>query len=196
MACRPGNYPRFLRARHEKVQSSRSFFNETIHRQSEFVFPDRHELLTLLWDDVHLDEAYLVVRYNRSNKAKRDDVIPLHPVAVEHLRKITHFGLTVFDWPLEKRALYDQWHNIQREAGIDLPCHEDHTHTPTCHVYGFHSLKKACGTLNAARLPEAALNAFMRHASGETTRKYYQNQERIAGGVVDQMFVPESAKAS
>jgi len=110
-------------------------------------------------------------------------VIPLHPVAVEHLRKITHFGLTVFDWPLEKRALYDQWHNIQREAGIDLPCHEDHTHTPTCHVYGFHSLKKACGTLNAARMPEAALNAFMRHASGETTRKYYQNQERIERNV-------------
>ena len=31
------------------------------------------EMLSLLWSDVHLDKGYLIVRHNRSNKAKRDD---------------------------------------------------------------------------------------------------------------------------
>ncbi|MCH8922387.1 MAG: site-specific integrase [Planctomycetes bacterium] len=155
------------------------------------------EMLTLLWSDVRLDENYLTVRHSRS-KAKRDDTIPLHSVVVDHLRKITDVGLTVFDWPLRKRDLYDQWHAIQEAAEIHLPCLDDGEHecTPSCHVYGFHSLKKACGTLNAARLPEAALNAFMRHSSGETTRKYYQNGRRIAEAVVDSMYVPKVAVRS
>ena len=152
------------------------------------------EMLTLLWSDVHLDEGFLIVRHDRS-KAKRDDTIPLHPVAVDHLRKITDVGLAVFDWPLSKRKLYQQWHLIQDAAEINLRCPTagEHECTESCSHYGFHSLKRACGTLNAARLPEAALNAFMRHSSGETTRKYYLQRERLAKGHVDQMYVPDVA---
>jgi integrase len=150
-------------------------------------------MLTLPWDDTHLDDGYVVLRHHRT-KGKRDDVIPLHPVVVDHVRKITDLGRLVFDWPAGYDALLDEFHRIQRAAGIDLPCHETHKHTATCHVYGFHSLKKACGTLNAARLPEKVLNAFMRHSSVETTRRYYQNKQRILDGHVESMYVPNVAK--
>lgn len=154
------------------------------------------EMLMLPWEDVHLDNGYLVVRHGIA-KAKRDDTIPLHPFAIDHLRKLIDLGETfVFNWPLGKRALFDEWHRIQRAAGIDLPCNETHEHTDACHAYGFHSLKKACGTLNAAKLPEAVLNAFMRHATIETTRKYYRNKKGILEGWTDSMYVPEVNKDS
>ena len=147
------------------------------------------EMTTLTWDDVHLDEGYLVVRH-RSSKGRRDDVVPLHQVSVEHLRRITDYGNVVFDWPLGRETLWCEWTRIQQKAGIHLPCHEEHEHTPRCHVYGFHALKRACGTLNAGRLPKPVLNAFMRHRSFTTTDRYYLNREKLAEGVTDMMFVP------
>lgn len=149
------------------------------------------EMLSLRWDDVHLDKGYLKVWHNLT-KAKRDDTIPLHPVVVAHLKQIQDIGQGVFEWPLGERALLDEFHRLQREAGIHLDCRDDHEHTATCHVYGFHSLKKACGTLNAARLPEAVLGAFMRHSSPEVTRKYYQNREGVLDGCLAGMYVPKS----
>ena len=56
---------------------------------------------------------------------------------------------------------------------------------------------KTVGRLSAGRrrigpaCGPAALNAFMRHTSAETPRKHYQNGHRIAGGVVDDMYVSE-----
>lgn len=43
-------------------------------------------------------------------------------------------------------------------------------------------------------LPERVLNAFMRHSSATTTRKYYQHQERMLDGVLGEMFVPDVTK--
>ena len=57
-------------------------------------------------------------------------------------------------------------------------------------MYGFHALKKACGTMNAGRLPKAVLNAFMRHRAFATTEKYYLHREMLVEGVTDMMFVP------
>ncbi len=149
----------------------------------------RDEMLTLSWDDVHLDEGYLRLRHNQT-KGRRDERIPLHPVVVEHLRSITDIGLLVFDWPFCTTNLYEEYHRIQKEDGIDLPCREDHEHTDACHRYGFHDLKRACGSLNADRLPVRVLNAFMRHRSMSTTEKYYIHKERLLDGHVGEMFVP------
>lgn len=79
---------------------------------------------------------------------------------------------------------------MQPGAGIKSACREQHEHMETGRVYGFHSLKKACGTMNAARLPEAVLNAIMRHASRETPRKYSLNKQTLIAGQVDSMYVP------
>ncbi len=154
-----------------------------------------NEMLSLKWDDVRLDDGFLTVRHENS-KAKRDDVIPLHSVAVEHLRKIQHVGQLVFEWPFQLRSLLGHWYAIQDAAGVSLPCPgaDGHECTDACHRYGFHSLKRACGTLNASRVNEAVLGAFMRHASTDTTRRFYQNKRHLAGQITGQMFVPESLK--
>ena len=130
------------------------------------------EMMELLWEDVFLDEGYIVVRHVTA-KGRRDDIVPLHSVAVNHLRRLTDIGLKVFDWPLRRKKLWDEWTRIQQQAGIELSCHGNHEHTARCHVYGFHALKKACGTLNAGRLPKVVLNAFMRHRAFATTERYY-----------------------
>ncbi len=92
--------------------------------------------------------------------------------------------------------LYAEFFRIQKEAGIDLPCREEHKHTDACHRYSFHDLKRACGTLNAAKMPKRVLNAFMRHSSSTTTEKYYINKERLLDGHVEQMFVSGVLKGS
>jgi len=147
------------------------------------------EMLTLLWDDVHLDDGYLLVRHERA-KGRRDDAVPLHACVISHLRRIIDFGTGVFEWPLRRELLWEEWTRIQQAAGINLPCHDDHDHTPRCGVYGFHSLKRACGTLNAGKLPKPVLNAFMRHRSFSTTDRYYLNHEKLVEGITDLMFVP------
>jgi integrase len=147
------------------------------------------EMLSLPWDDLHLDERYLIVR-NQNAKGNRDDLVPLHPAAVDHLRRVTEYSARVFDWPLRRELLWDAWEKIQLRAGIHLLCRGDHEHTARCHVYGFHSLKKACGTLNASRLTKPVLNAFMRHRASATTEKFYLNQEKLVEGVTDAMYVP------
>ncbi|HUT13606.1 MAG TPA: tyrosine-type recombinase/integrase [Thermoguttaceae bacterium] len=103
------------------------------------------EPLALRWDDVSLDNGTAITRHG-DNKGKRDDVASLHPVVVEHLRKLADGSITcplVFYWPHHERTLWLDFHEIQRAAGIDLPCHENHVHTPACHVYGFHDLRRA-----------------------------------------------------
>jgi len=84
---------------------------------------------------------------------------------------------------------------IQQEAKIDLPCREDHEHTPACHVYGFHDLRRAFATLNAPKLSGDALQALMRHKSYSTTKKYI-NMARQIDGAVEKLHVPEFLRNS
>lgn len=47
------------------------------------------------------------------NKGKRDDIVPLHPVAVEHVRKIIEFETQlVFPWPFNRRLLWEDFREI------------------------------------------------------------------------------------
>jgi len=148
------------------------------------------ELLTVFREDVDL-EAGQIRLAAPNTKAKRADRVPIHPVLVEHLASLKDFNRMMFNWPYSDRYLYTQWYAIQKEAGINLPCDEEHEHSETCHFYGFHSLKRACATLNADLLPATVLNAFMRHKNRATTDKYYINKTKLADGYIDQMFVPK-----
>lgn len=128
------------------------------------------ELLSLTWDDVSLDQGHATTRHE-DNKGGRDERVPLHPVVVEHLRKIVDFTPLVFTWP-DKRRLWEDFATIQDAAEIDLPCREKHEHTDACHRYGFHDLRRAFATMNADRLTGDALQAMMRHKSYTTTQRY------------------------
>ena len=75
------------------------------------------EILALRWDDVSLDTGEAITRAEH-NKGKRDERVPLHPIVVEHLRRIIDFGPLVFPWPHEPRVLWRGFGGIQGAAGV------------------------------------------------------------------------------
>ena len=161
----------------------------------------RGELEPLTWDDVSLDNA-TAITWHEDNKGKRDEVVPLHPIVVEHLRKIVDLGTRVFAWPHHERTLYDEFARIQMAARddngerlINLSCREKHEHTDACHLYGFHDLRRAFATQNALRLAPDALQALMRHKSYLTTKKYI-NMARQLDGAVEQLHGPEFLRST
>lgn len=147
------------------------------------------DLLGLKRDDVDLDAGTAITRFEVA-KGKRDDRAPLHPVIVEHLRKLAAFTPLIFYWPHDMTHLYQQFARIQRAAGISLSCRDEHEHTPACHVYGFHDLRRAFATMNADKLTADALQALMRHKSYQTTQKYI-NLARQMDQAVANLHVPE-----
>ena len=150
------------------------------------------EPLALRWDDASLDKGTAITRHG-DNKGGRDEVAPLHPVVVEHLRKLVDASIScpmVFYWPHARRTLYAEYARIQYAAGINLPCREDHKHTAACHQYGFHDLRRAFASENEATLSANALQKLMRHKS-YTTTKWYINMARQITKAVDKLYVPD-----
>jgi integrase len=147
------------------------------------------QLLAVRRADVDLD-ARTVLSRAQDNKGKRDQLIPLDPVVIEHLRKLASFDTRLFPWNHHRRNLDLEFHRIQKAAGIHLPCHDAHEHTPACHVYGFHDLRRAFATLNADSLTPDALQALMQHKDYQTTQKYI-NMARQLNPTVYKVFVPD-----
>jgi integrase len=150
------------------------------------------DLLAFRRDQLNLD-AGTAISLADDNKGKRDELVDLHPVVVDHLRRLTTFGGTVFAWTSGDYALYGEWGRIQKAAGINLVCPKRHEHTPRCHLYGFHDLRRAFATMNADRLTPDALQALMRHKSYTTTQLYI-NMSRQMKQAVAGLHVPEILK--
>ena len=157
------------------------------------------EPLALRWEDVSLDKGEAIT-WHENNKGKRDERVPLHLIVVDHLRKLVDFGAVVFPWPHHERTLWVEFARIQQaaknEAGeriINLPCHEKHTHTDSCHLYGFHDFRRAFASMNAQRLSGDALQSLMRHKSYLTTKKYI-NMAHQLDGAIEKLHVPEFLK--
>jgi integrase len=123
------------------------------------------------------------------NKGKRDELVDLHPIVIEHLKGLAGFEPPVFPWHYNERTLYSEFWRIQKQAGIHLECNGKHKHTPACHYYGFHDLRRAFATMNAERLTPAALQSLMRHKSFQTTQKYI-NATRQLKAAVQGLHVP------
>jgi integrase len=149
----------------------------------------RGDLLALRREDVDLDAATAISRAE-NNKGKRDERVKLHPVVVDHLRRLARFEPVVFPWPHNIRTLYSEFWRIQKKAGIHLACGDAHEHTAACHWYGFHDLRRAFATMNADKLTPDALQALMRHKSYQTTQRYI-NLARQLDAAVAGLHVPE-----
>jgi integrase len=147
------------------------------------------DLLGLRRADLDLNEGIAVTR-GADNKGKRDERVRLHPVVVDHLRKLAGFDPHVFPWNHNERTLYAEFVRVQEAAGISLPCHEAHEHTTACTSYGFHDLRRAFATMNADKLSADALQALMRHKSYQTTQVYI-NLTRQLDAAVQVLHVPE-----
>jgi len=151
------------------------------------------DMLALRRDRLNL-EAGTATSLAEDNKGKRDELVKLHPVVIEHLRRLGGaFSTTVFPWNHNQRTLYTEFARIQEAAGVKLPCDRTHEHTRYCRVYGFHDLRRAFATMNADKLTADALQALMRHKSYTTTQKYI-NMARQMDAAVAALHVPEVLK--
>lgn len=139
-------------------------------------------------------EAGTIKTTARDNKGKRDDRIRLLPVVVDHLRLIQGFGEFVFEWPHPYAALWEEFRRIQEAAGIHLDCDGDHEHTPACHVYGFHDLRRAFATENEENFSPLELQQLMRHRSFTTTQGYINMAKKRQGSSAEKLHVPDFLK--
>jgi integrase len=152
-----------------------------------------NELLALRRDDLDLEVGTAITRW-QDNKGQRDERVKLHPVVVEHLSRLPGFDPAVFPWNENSRTLYVQFAAIQKAAGIKLPCRGNHKHTPFCHVYGFHDLRRAFASMNAEKLTPDTLQLLMRHKSYQTTQRYI-NMFRQVDAAVSALYVPDLTPA-
>lgn len=173
------------------------------------------ELLSLRRVDLDLATGTAVTRAE-DNKGKRDELIHLHPVVVEHLRRLPGFDQYAFPWNHNERTLYAEFARIQEAAnsklvcsdksekhehGKGFPCHvcgfltctKKHKHTRFCYVYGFHDLRRAFATLNAKKLSPDDLQSLMRHKSYLTTKRYINMVSRLEEAVAV-LHVPDVLK--
>lgn len=147
------------------------------------------EPLALRVEDVDLKAGHAITRHD-DNKGRRDEMIPLHAVVIEHLRPIISSDPLIFPWYHSRELVWTQFHRIQEAAGIHLPCPDDHEHTPRCYVYGFHDLRRAFATLNAGSMTADALQKLMRHKSYTTTQRYINLADQLHQAV-DNLHVPD-----
>lgn len=141
-----------------------------------------------------MGEGYAITRA-ADNKGKRDEKVPLHTVVLEHLRLIESFEQNVFPWYHHRTTLWVQFQRIQEAAGIRLDCLARHEHTPRCHVYGFHDLRRAFATVNAPTLTADALQKLMRHKSYSTTQRYINMADQLSQSV-EGLYVPKVLRVS
>jgi integrase len=150
------------------------------------------DLLGLRRCDVDLEAGYAITRAEVA-KADRDDRVKLPPVLVEYLRPLASFDPMMFPWHHDRRTLDDELDRLQAAAGISLPCPRQHEHTPSCHTYGFHDLRRAFATMNAGRMGPDALQGLMRHKSYATTQLYIAMARQVEEAA-SAVYVPEVLK--
>jgi integrase len=138
-------------------------------------------LLALLREDVDLDKGTAFSHW-KDNKGKRDVETPLHPLLVEHLRKLPAFSRTFFPWSHGGRQLYSEFERIQQAAGVK-PGHGRKRYT-------FHDLRRAFATMNADRLTPDALQHLMQHKDYQTTQRYIAIARQLNPAVAG-LYVPD-----
>ena len=150
------------------------------------------ELLALRWEDVDLNARTILTRY-QDNKTSSDELVRVHPVVLDHLRRIRTTDRFVFPWRDDKRRIWAEFRRIQAAAGINLVCREDHEHTDACHVYGFHDLRRTFATVNAKNMKEEVLRKLMRHTTYKTTLGYINLANQVDEAVAN-LHVPDVLK--
>lgn len=142
-------------------------------------------ILALRRADVDL-EAGTAISRAADNKGKRDQLTPLHPLIVDHLRRLPSFGTFVFSFPNDRRGLYKEFQAIQAAAKV---------RPITKSSYGFHDLRRAFATMNADKMTPDALQALMQHRDYQTTQRYI-NMARQLNPVLQRLYVPELSVAA
>ena len=72
-----------------------------------------NELLAIRREDIDHERGVLVTRA-ADNKGKRDEVVPLHPVVLEHLKVLEGEDRFPLRWPHDPRTLWVEFGRIQQ----------------------------------------------------------------------------------
>ncbi len=138
-------------------------------------------LLSLRRDDVDFEKATALSRAEH-NKGKRDQIIHVHPIVIEHLKKLAGFSPVFFPWNYRRATIFTEFGRIQAAAGVKPPAGRAH--------YSFHDLRRALATMNADRLTADALQLLMQHKDYQTTQRYI-NMARQLNPAAQNLFVPD-----
>lgn len=155
-------------------------------------------ILSIRRADVDFEAGQLITRH-KDNKGKRDARLKLHPVVIEHLRPLAGNTRLLVPWDRNETLLWDEFKRIQTHVGIHVDCPEEHTHTPSCFLYGFHDFRRAFATVNAPHMKAEVLQEMMQHKSYTTTLGYInltsQVEEAVAKMPVPKFLQKEEPKS-
>jgi integrase len=155
----------------------------------------RGELLGLAWDDIHLDDNEIVVRYHTS-KGRKERLVPINPDLTAILKEWRAAApkeeKAVLPWSRDSlRNIYDDWHAMQKAAGI----------ADGDHYVPKHCRSSCASLLIAAGVPTAVVKDFLGHEHITTTEMYYvdaapalraaANARPIAGEICDTSVTPD-----
>jgi integrase len=138
------------------------------------------QTLAVRRDDVNLETGEILSR-GIHNKGKRDVLVPLHPIVVDHLKKLASFDPRMFPWNHGRRSIFTEFEALQRAAGVK-PERKQH--------YGYHDLRRAFATMNADRMTPDALQVMMQHKDYGTTQRCI-NLARQLKPAAHNLFVPD-----
>jgi integrase len=137
-------------------------------------------LLALRREDVNMEKGTALTRAE-DNKGKRDQLIVLPPIVIDHLQKLPGFGPQLLPWNYRKATLFNEFGRIQAGAGVK-PVGKER--------YGFHDLRRAFATMNADKLTADALQALMQHQDYKTTQRYINMARQLKPAALN-LFVPD-----
>ena len=139
----------------------------------------RRSILSIPVEALVLEKRPFLVVDCRIIKTRRELLVPLHRIVVEHLKKIHFRNDKVFDWPHSQRTFYREWHKIQSAAGVKK------------HI-GLHDLRRTCASEVCEHASPQAAQAMLGHASFNTTGTRYINWLKILSAAVDKIPQPEA----
>ncbi|MCX7422030.1 MAG: tyrosine-type recombinase/integrase, partial [Planctomycetia bacterium] len=150
------------------------------------------QTMKLKIDDINFEQGTALNRAG-TNKGRRDQLIPLHPLVIQHLKPLARtFNPLVFPWNYNRRTLWTEFAHIQKAArladGSQLPMGGKDGRW-----FGFHDLRRGFATVNAASMDLFELQALMQHQTLATTQGYVSMANRLQKPVSN-LFVPSLSK--
>lgn len=150
------------------------------------------QTMKLRLEDIDFEEGTALNRAN-TNKGKRDQLIPLHPLVMQYLKPLAAtFNPLVFPWNYNRRTLWTEFAHIQKAARL-----ANKSPMPKAgkdgRWYGFHDLRRGFATVNALSMDLFELQALMQHQTLATTQGYVSMAKRLQNPV-NNLFVPSLPK--
>ena len=157
----------------------------------------RSELIRLTWASVDLEQAVFIIR---DGKAKREDVVPLHPELLAELKRIRPAGVLP-----STRVFPEEVTNLTRKK--DFARAKIDEFDAQGRVADLHSLRGTLGTrLARAGVAPQVAQRVMRHADYRTTLNHYTTLSLVdsraamsllaGGGSVQHVASEAGAKAT